>query len=244
MALPVFILSLEDAVVRRAPLIADFFSRGVPYEIWNAVDGRYGWPAIYDRLVSRDAARHNLGREIGTAELACSLSHHLIYRAVIERRLNAAVILEDDAIVGDRFFDFLQRGQYPKCDLLLLDHSRALVRRTGQLNLSEGTILHRCACSPHKTTGYLVTQEGASRLVDHSTPVAGLADWPMDISVLRTYAASPKLVDHPDDATAASDIRENRQKLQIASKRRDPKRFLKLSYWQKTLNKRFGKWVS
>ena len=126
----VIILSLEDAVERRAPLITGLETHDIPYEIWRAIDGRNGLPPEYETMIDRDAAREYLKRDMGNAEFACALSHHFIYLAVLERDLDMAVILEDDAIVDERFFRFLKTVQTPDCDLLLLDHMRALVRRS------------------------------------------------------------------------------------------------------------------
>ncbi|MBQ1202997.1 MAG: glycosyltransferase family 25 protein [Loktanella sp.] len=246
MTLPVIILSLEDAVERRAPLLKEFEVRGVPFEVWHAVDGRNGLAPEFEQMIDRDATRRNLGRPMGNAEYGCALSHHLIYRAIVERGLDAAVILEDDAIVDDQFFRVLAKIAVPSCDLILFDYGRALVSRNGRVKLSPGIFGYRCRSSPILTTGYLVTQSGAKKLLEQSTPVAALADWPTDIAQLTTYVATPRLVDHPDIETTHSDIQQDREKYDVPVPRQpnDPKRFLKATYWRKTYYKRLGKWVS
>lgn len=243
----VFLLSLEDATVRRACLISAFETRSVPYEIWHAIDGREGLPPEYEIMIDRAAARRHLGREMGNAEFACALSHHFIYRELLARGLDMAVILEDDAIVDDAFFDFLKIHETPTYDLLLLDHSRALVRRTDQMKLEKGKVAYRCISTPWLTTGYIITHAGAQKLVDQSLPITEPADWPADLSKMQAYALSPRLVDHPDMKTASSDIRQDRELCSPSAsrqKRRNSRRFLRLSYWRKTYRKRLGKWVS
>ena len=42
-------------------------------------------------------------RNIGATEIACAMSHAAAYREVIKAALDGAIILEDDAIVDDRF---------------------------------------------------------------------------------------------------------------------------------------------
>jgi glycosyl transferase family 25 len=243
----VIILSLEDAVERSAPLLKDFESHGVPYEIWHAIDGRKRLPSEYENLIDRPAARRNLGRDMGNAEFACALSHHFIYRDILKRGLEMAVILEDDAIVDDRFFSFLNMTQTPACDLLLLDHMRALVRRTDRLKFADGGMAYRCISTPWLTTGYIVTHDGAEKLVNQSLPITLPADWPTDITAMQTYALAPRLVDHPDMTSAGSSIRQDRgpvESLVERRRRRTSRRFLRLSYWHKTYHKRLGKWVS
>jgi glycosyl transferase family 25 len=244
MPLPVFILSLEDAAERRAPLVEAFQARGVPFEMWHAVDGRNGLAPKYEKMIDRGATQRNLGRQMGNAEYGCALSHHLIYRAILERDLDAAIILEDDAIVGKQFFDFLSTAATPNCDLLLLDHAHALVSRTDRMKFDDTIVAYRCKSSPMLTTGYLVTRNGAARLAEGTTPISAVADWPDEITRMRTYALTPRLVDHPDVETAASDIRDNRKQFPLVKKRRDPKRFLALGYWKKTYYKLLGKWLS
>ena len=244
----VIILSLEDAVARRAPLINAFQAHGVPYEIWHAIDGRKGLPPEHESLIDRPAARHNLGRDMGNAEFACALSHHFIYRDILKRGLEMAVILEDDAIVDGEFFTFLNMVQKPACDLLLLHHHNALVRRTGRLRLENGNVAYRCISTPTMANGYIITQEGAQKLANRSLPIAAPADWPIDIAKMLTYAVEPRLVDHPPMESAPSDIRHERHQLGqlVAQPRQRPssKRFLRLSYWHNAFQKRLGKRVS
>ncbi|MFO8127961.1 glycosyltransferase family 25 protein [Yoonia sp.] len=247
MSPPVLILSLEDATERRAPLINAFETRNVPYEIWHAIDGRNGLPPEYESMIDRPAARLYLGREMGNAEFACALSHHFIYREILTRGFEMAVILEDDAIVDEAFFGFIKTVQMPACDLLLLDHYRALVRRTDRLKLDKNKIAYRCMSTPWLTTGYIITRDGAQKLVDQSLPITEPADWPTDLSEMQAYALAPRLVDHPDMKSAKSDIRQDREPCRPRAsrrKRRSSRRFLRLSYWRKTYHKRLGKWVS
>jgi glycosyl transferase family 25 len=243
----VIILSLKDADERRAALIDALNDHGVSYEIWDAIDGRGGLAPQYEAMVDRPAARKHLCREMGNAEFACALSHHFIYRAVLERGLDMAVVLEDDAIVDQRFFNFLDAVQPPACDLLLLDHMRTLVHRRGKLMFECGTSAYRCKSIPWLTTGYLVTRTGAQKLVNQSLPISAPADWPIDITQMTTYAMSPRIVDHPDMHTGASDIRQDRSDDLLDPQHRKPRRLRRLlstSYWRKTYHKRLGKWIS
>jgi glycosyl transferase family 25 len=243
----VFILSLGDAVDRRAPLINALTINGVSFEIWDAVDGRNGLPSTYDEMIDRPAASLNMKREMGDAEFACALSHHLIYREIVDRDLDMAVILEDDAIVDRPFFEFMKLVQNLKCDLLLLDHMRARVRRMGKLVVGKNVTAYRCATVPWLTTGYLITRNGAQKLADQSLPIAAHADWPIDITKMSAYAVSPRVVDHPDMEAGASDIRQDRPSvtpLELRRSRRTIARFLRTSYWRKTFHKRLGMWIS
>lgn len=243
----VIILSLEDAVARRAPLIAEFEARGIPYEIWPAIDGRKGLPPEYETMIDRDKARQNLKREMGNAEFACALSHHFIYRDILARDLDMAVVLEDDAIVDDRFFDFLKVVQKLDCDLLLLYHLGALVRENNPLRLVEMADAFRLISTPIMANAYIVTQNGAKKLVERSLPISRPADWPINLAKLNAFAVSPRLVGHPPHETAPSDIRAERNRhYKSVSRRRRPSavRFLRIVYWEKKYYKYIGKRIS
>lgn len=242
-----FILTLEDTVERRAPLLNILESHGIPYELWYGVDGRSGLPAEHESLIDRAAARQNLRREMGNAEFACALSHHFMYQAILDRGLDAAIILEDDAIVDGRFFDFLKAKHTFRYDLLLLDHWEALVSRFDRQKLGGATTAYRSLSSPSLATGYIITRGGAQKMVDQSLPIKRPADWPTDISKMQTYAVAPRLVDHPDLETFPSSIRQDRKQprqMYIRQNGIRPSRFFKLSNWRNTYHKRFGKWVS
>ena len=109
---PVIILTLKDRVDRRTRLVNALEAQGVRYELWFAVDGRSGLPQKYEHLVDRQQIFKNLQRDMGEAEIACALSHQLIYKEIIDRNLKAAIILEDDAIIGETFLDFYRLKIY------------------------------------------------------------------------------------------------------------------------------------
>ncbi len=49
-----------------------------------------------------------VGAEMTDGEIACTLSHQLIYQDMIDKNIEWAVILEDDVIVNEKFKKFLQ----------------------------------------------------------------------------------------------------------------------------------------
>lgn len=241
-----FIISLKDAVERRAPLLRELDAHDITYELWNAVDGRSELAPEYERLIDKTETLQNLGRPMSNAEYGCALSHHLVYQAILDRGLNSAIILEDDAIVGEEFFKFLEMYDGQTCELLLLDHERALVSRADRIKINPRLTAYRCKIPTLRTTGYAVSRAGAEELVKHSPPVAALADWPVDITQMQAYAIAPRLVGHPDAEIAHSYIEHDRDMLQRETVRESGswKRFLKLGYWRRTYYKRFGKRVS
>ena len=206
----VFVLSLADAVARRAPLIAQLQEYGINYTLWPAVDGRNGLSAADEARIDRIKAHEFLGRPMSDAEFGCALSHHDMYQDVVTQAYEHAVILEDDAILQTNFAAMITDFQLKNYDLLLLDHWRAHVDRWRNKHIGAGAVAHRALNAPLLTTGYIISQIGAQKMIAQSAPIAATADWPCDITAMRTYAADPRLVDHPDFLAGTSSIREER----------------------------------
>ncbi|MCB2010359.1 MAG: glycosyltransferase family 25 protein [Geminicoccaceae bacterium] len=198
MGLPIFIVTLEDALCRRQSLIDSLARWDLPFELWWAVDGRKGLTPDHESLIDRDAARKRMRREMGNAEFACALSHHMIYRAICESCPDGAIILEDDAIPDPRFATIADRAIAGGMDMLLLDHKNADVSRVEQVALAEDVDAFRLLFSPHLTTGYALSANAARTLVEQSLPLSYTADWPIDISRMNSWAVHPRLVNHPD----------------------------------------------
>jgi glycosyl transferase family 25 len=194
---PIFVVSLADAEARRAPLLGRLASMGLEHEVVAAVDGRRGLPPEYERYVDRARTMLNLGRRMADAEYACTLSHHFIYRRVVDEGLPGAIVLEDDAIVQPGFAAFVASGAYRSGDLILLDYGTAHIWPFSSRALTSGVKAGRISLNPSLGTGYSVSAEGCRYLAGKSLPITGPADWPCDIVRLGAWAAYPRLVDHP-----------------------------------------------
>ena len=243
----ILVLSLDDAHERRAPLVEKLKKLNLDFTIWSAVDGRGGLSDANEQRVDRALATKQMGRSLSDTELACALSHHDIYREILAQGWPHTLVLEDDAILTEDFAAFIRDFAQEDYDLMLLDHWRARVRWLGRRRIDASHRAIRVAGSPLLTTGYVISQQGARILAKASTPVAATADWPCNLSTLRAYAITPRLVDHPDLDTGPSDIRPQRAPLKNIParwKRRDPQRFLDPLYWKRTYYKRFWKWIS
>jgi glycosyl transferase, family 25 len=91
----VFIISLERAAERREYMKSLVSKLGFTANVVSAVDGR--------RLTSEQRSKYNSARarkvygcEMSDSEIACYLSHLSIYSKMLEQRIEAALILEDD----------------------------------------------------------------------------------------------------------------------------------------------------
>lgn len=194
---PVLVLSLEDAEARRANLVGQLDALGLGHEIVSAVDGRSGLPERYEAMVDRAATRAALHRDMAGAEYACALSHHFIYRRVLDDGLPGAIVLEDDAVLTPLFAEFVRAGAYRAADLVVLDHWFGRVWRFSEKRIAPDIRAGRLSLVPCLTTGYSISAAGCQFMVGNSLPISRTADWPCDITRLGALATIPRVVDHP-----------------------------------------------
>lgn len=184
--LPIFVLTLQGADERRAPLLRRLRDLGLDHDLHFGVDGRQGLPAVHELMIDRSARVETSQRPISDGEYACALSHLFIYRQIVARGLERAIVLEDDALVGTALAALAHGGILLPGDLTMLDHQRGCYRWRGHIDLGHGLHGYPVAVAPYLATGYVLTQQGARFFLDNALPVRGLPDWPCDIRGLQS----------------------------------------------------------
>jgi glycosyl transferase, family 25 len=235
---PVFVISLADSVGRRTQISEQLSALSIPFQFIDAIDGRAGLPAEYERMVDRAGTIAYERRVMSDAEYACALSHMSVYKRVIDENLPGAIVLEDDAILGPEFAAYRQARAYEHGDLIQLDYAGAYVRRLAKAVKQFPEFQLMPMVKPGVlTTGYSVTLAGAQHIYANGLPIRSPADWPCDVSAITTFLTIPRLVDHPPLCAEQSTIEAGRRVLQIPPDARKSARFLKASYWRR-------KWLS
>ncbi len=243
---PVFVVSLPDAVDRRARILAQCAGLGLRPRIVDAIDGRGGLPAGLEACVDRERAAARVGRRLSDAELACALSHRAVQRRIVEDGLPGAIVFEDDAILTEALGPFLRAGGHKAAEFVQMDHMDARIWRGRGLRWSPEITLHPLAANASLATGYALSAAGARHVLAHSTPVAGLADWPCDMTALDGVVTWPRLVDHPPPDPDASAIEGGRRALVAAvpPARGRAWRFFRTGYWARWWFKRRTRKIS
>lgn len=99
---------------------------GFDINFWKAEDQRDLSQQDYCVLTNPDKAINRLGRVLTVGEVACALSHRLLYEHILKLGLEEVIVLEDDVAPHfgkrDSFFNYIQQGkiEFPKVDLFLL----------------------------------------------------------------------------------------------------------------------------
>ncbi len=205
---PVMIVSLERS--GRRERIAEVMSRhGVDFSFIDAIDAQRFESGELARLYDDAAARSRYGRSLTKGEVACFLSHRLIWQRVVHDG-KGVIVLEDDALLDPAFFEKVLTWRDDTlarmADVVLLGQSK--LSRSRELREYLYEPLKRASPidgmrigTPFKqwtsgAVGYWMSARGAMLALAHTEgPVhALLDDWPwhrddggMVIKELRPY---------------------------------------------------------
>lgn len=196
MAVPeVFVISLQGCEERRAPLLNALTSLGFKARIILGVDGRQGLDRGYEKYLDRDQLVCRAKRQVTDGEIACALSHQAAYRMILQSECETAVVLEDDASLTDNFGNAISMLGEIDFDMVLFDYEFCKTDWKPRYRAASGIRGYRVRNSPDRNTGYALTKSAARYLHENSLPLRYLADWPVDISRLNTFAITPRAVE-------------------------------------------------
>lgn len=197
----IFVINLEKDVERRESISVQLEALGLNYEFVSGVNGAalldHELARVYD---DRKALLHR-SRSLVPSEIGCALSHLSVYRAIIDRRLDAALILEDDVtlpnnlrqILGECFSNL--KAAAPSVWLLSPAQGDIGVPATMTVGASHRLLPYR---SGYFASSYLITHAAAMALLRELEPVSDVADcWQRLASykVVDLYVVVPALIE-------------------------------------------------
>lgn len=222
---PIFVISLADSTARRDSISKHLRHLGLDFTFVEAVDGRSGLSPAMEELVDRDEARARLGRDMTDAEIACALSHTLVYKRMLNEKLESAVILEDDMVPTEDFLALLLSGrlQQSRQQLILLYYNLAQALKWSFRPCISGYSLFKFAALPSSAAAYYLDRSAAKRLLEAAYPVVFVADWPLFVPLkLRTSGVYPSVMNHSlSPSTLAPEREEMLQEVSAPPSSRD-----------------------
>lgn len=196
----IVVISLAAAEARRRLMGAQLGAAGLPsFRFVDAVAANQLSEADVAELYDDALSATRVSGPLSRSEIACASSHLAAYRHVVDRGLDIAVILEDDAVLSHQFQEALARLvnllDARRAQAVILSHvsrysawgARAVDRR-------------RELCRPHEAYGchaYLITNAGAASMLSAFPRVRTAADdWRyfMRMGILDVRAVVPYLV--------------------------------------------------
>ena len=211
----IFIVSLKDATQRRQNITKRMKDLGLSFEFFDAVDGRNGLSECYEPMIDRNAIKRRLGGMSG-GEIACALSHALLYKKIVDENINNTIILEDDVILSDDFSVMVTQELCEKSgkDFIFLYHLFARAMVWGKVPFFNKYSLVKLARTPNSTAGYYLNNYMANYLYENTIPISWVADWNVNIASINSGAMVPRIVQHP--AIENSGLEKNRQAIKKA----------------------------
>ncbi|MDB6063260.1 MAG: hypothetical protein JWM78_3363 [Verrucomicrobiaceae bacterium] len=231
----IWVVSLANAAQRR-----EQFARAVPGDAaaWEFFDAHTQLaPSL---LHDSGATRATHGRTLRGGELGCYSSHYALWQWLVDSDYEQMVVLEDDVYVDWPFLNFLIGHDFSKLNIAylrlfakipsrwryvaspFLDRYRHLIRYTGYAL---------------GTQAYVLTKEGAARLLQHGKQVRYPIDvfmdryWDHGVPNLAIYPF-PVLENFQPSSIGQSRFEQEAIPLAIRMQFKFAKIFAKLRMWQ------------
>ncbi|MBZ0211499.1 MAG: glycosyltransferase family 25 protein [Hyphomicrobium sp.] len=197
-SVPTFYINRDCDEDRRAAIELELRTAGIAAERIRAVEGL----AVPEDLRAYFFDAERLSSALKPGEVGCYASHLKALKTMIERGLEYALILEDDAVLPRdlrRVIDDVLACLPHSWDLVhLCGDPRRAVKPVRRLK-HRGTLV-RYSRVPSGTVGYLISRGGARKFL---APIK--RSWPVDTDFrrpwlfgLETYGVAPKIIDHSD----------------------------------------------
>lgn len=203
--LGIWLINLPRSTERRTRMQVQMQALGLPYTLFEAVDGRADWPRLA-QSVDLPEFRANVGREVLPGEIGCYHSHLGVWRALIASPHKVALVLEDDVVFHDDFLPALDvaLAHANRWDMLKLNKIRA------KFPVGQGTIgPYRLTAFIGSFTGmgaYLITRDCAARVLPDLAPIRQPIDHALDrinLQTFRHFALQP-FPSHVDDGNTST----------------------------------------
>lgn len=192
MHVPIYIVSLARDKIRREQISQKLEELNINFQFVDAIDAK---DTKNQELIDR-RKNSGSGAIMSNGEIACTLSHQLVYKKIIDAQSAWNIILEDDVIIDDKFkqfysaliythesqqklnkqFLYLLGGQkdlyeYPALGVSLINYIKIGSIKFSRVNYNRQKIKRTCC--------YLISDTMSQKLIDlmnnHGTYIAD--DW-------------------------------------------------------------------
>lgn len=204
---PIFVISLPSATQRKKIIESHLKKHGLQYEIFSAIDGRNTDPNT-STLYAGLWRRLFFGKDLTGGEWGCLLSHRAVLQHIVDQDIDAAIILEDDVTLNDRFsecVEMLMQHQDKWSLIRLFDPKKKKLLtapKTEILPLNAPYKTYRLQNSYGGAFAYLITKNAAEKLLKamrkNYMPVDMIMGQPW-ITGIEITTVLPCIVIHDDE---------------------------------------------
>lgn len=217
--IPVFVISLAAAPLRRQRICEHLEKLGLTYFLIDAVDGR-------SLTAAELAAVDGTGGRSPPGQIGCYLSHFAVYQRIVEQGFVVSLILEDDARLTPRIVPLLRHGLKEwSFDYLFLDcatdsdEGPVFFDASKPSDLGCGLTAFPLSAGPQTTHALMITLDAAKKRLTHALPMRHNIDIYSHLPERFQFAAMlrPKGAYLAEDSlvsfTSARDMRASRPRL-------------------------------
>lgn len=170
-SIPVYVLNLARATDRRVSITNHLSRSGIQFEFIEAIDGNTLSPEELNTLLPEQ-------NRYAPGVIGCYLSHLKAYKTIIDRKIEIALILEDDALLNDNFTTAIKNGLInTSFDFCLLDSDRVSENIPVYYDIDSKQIIfpgfyaYKTNVAPALLHAYLVTNQGAAKRLACALPI-------------------------------------------------------------------------
>ncbi|EIF44022.1 galactosyl transferase [gamma proteobacterium BDW918] len=189
-----WVISLNPTSENSQKLLADLQSQGVNADIFPAIDGRMGMPALEgDEQILGNLAMVRHGKCLTASELGCYLSHLRAIKSAYRDGHDYVCVIEDDVVIEDRFGD-VYRSVLDKG----LDMVRLMSLRIRKRTVLEHLVGEHRLVRPERgglgTQAYVLNRTGMKKFIDYAQNIYEPVDKVFDhffLFDLNVFAVEP-----------------------------------------------------
>ena len=194
MSLPVYLINLPRDQQRLQAMAAQLQTLGLPFEAVPAIYGKDLGPAQRAALYDHAANRRRYHDPLLDGEIGCYASHLQVWQRLVDSHAPAALVLEDDVLLQPALVPVLRAlAARPAGWHMVKLIGRDVERPWQPRPLTEGVALIRYRRVPSLTSAYVLSREGAARLLAARRPFFRPVDidlrhwWECGLSVAGAY---------------------------------------------------------
>lgn len=194
--IPIFVISLKNSIKRREYVTSQLKALNLKYELFDAYLGKdfYDNPNYYNE---KKALKYE-HRKLKVGEVGCSLSHNAIYKTIVTKKIPYALILEDDVIIKQELFEFLEDIEKYLYGNMIINIGRCEVYKKKKIKINDKFSMVKPRYIKQGgiagAFGYIITLEAAKNIVNMNLPVYFPADaWGYFMKKTHMYGIIPRM---------------------------------------------------
>lgn len=204
--IPIFIVNLKKDSERKKHMQQLCKQHSLDYQFIDAICGKDLDDNELKKIYDKKRTLSELGRELSAGEIGCTLSHKEIYRTMIRKNIEQAVIFEDDITFNHRIHDAISTiADFPddwECVLLHYHRNNPFAKfycisPYNRITVGKNLKIVRFTDLMHSTGAYIINLAGARKLLSAlEQGVYKPADhYTGDENEINLYGLHPRLVE-------------------------------------------------